>query len=184
MANDKKQEPLTMAEATRQTWKELGAKASGVDVAEVVKSRHGFKVPSSTVSLTKKQVFSRKKKGKAVSSGASSASSSGAQPPELKSKAQVVRELLSTGMQGPTEISKAARKLGHVITPSHVSMIKSNDKKLGRKKGRRPAAASGRPAASNAPGSASNLELENAALKLALKAGSVQAALQALGRLE
>ena len=92
------------------------------------------------------------------------------------------------GLTSPKEIAAAAKKMGVMITPGHVSMIKGNLKKAGgkRKKKLRRAlrVATVAVAAARVTGPATDLELENAALKLALKAGSVQAAMQALGRLE
>lgn len=175
------------AEATRQTWKELGKDASGVEVAKAVKDKFGYAVPSSTLSIAKKAVFGGNGRVKAKGKGKKVVA--GGLPVQMKSKTDVVKELMATGLESPTEIAAAAKKLGVTVTPNYVSMIKTNGKKAGGKKKaagkRKMVRSSGSVAvsAARATGSASDLELENAALKLALKAGSVEAAIQALGRL-
>ena len=180
----------TIAEATRQTWKELGKGASGVDVAKEVKNKFGHEVPSSTISMAKKTVFGKKGRVKTKGKGKKGASSESGLPVQLKSKTQIVKELMESGLNSPTEISAAARKLGIKITPGHVSMIKGNLKRAGGKKSggkRRKKVRRGISVVSvavKATGAASDVALENAALRLALKAGSVQAAMEALGRLE
>lgn len=187
MAKKAKEGELTIAEATRQTWKELGAKALGTDVAKLVETKYGHAVPSSTISTAKKTVFGTKGRVKRKSPAAA-----GGLPPELKSKTEVILELMETGLDSPTAIVAAAKKMGVAVTPNHVSMVKSSAKKAGgktsggkRKKVRR--AVSVAPvavAAARSTGPATDLELENAALKFALRAGGVQAAMQALSRLE
>lgn len=193
MAKKAKESEITAAEATRQSWKELGKNAQGTEVAKHVKSKYGHDVPSSTVSMAKKTVFGTTGRVKRKSSGAVSASGL---PTEQKSKTDVVRELMASGLDMPKEIAAAAKKLGVLITPNHVSMIKGKLRKAGAKTKKARTAVSAAPmagaaakspvvvAAARVTAPASNLELENAALKLALKAGSVQAAIQALGRLE
>lgn len=186
MAKKPAAEQITAAEATRQSWKELGNKAQGTDVAKLVKTKYGHDVASSTVSMAKKTVFGKKIVVKRKSSAAPASPASGL-PVELKSKSDTVRELLAGGLESPKEIVAAAKKLGVLVTSNHVSMIKGNLKKAGGKKKRAAPAGTAAPVAVAAPSTtapASNLELENAALKLALKAGSVQAAIQALGQLE
>lgn len=187
MAKQSEGGKLTAAEATRQTWKEFGKNASGVDVTKAVKDRYGYTIPSSTLSIAKKAVFGGKGRMKVKGKGKKVVA--GGLPVQLKSKTEVVRELMATGLSSPTEIAAAAKKLGVTVAPNYVSMIKTNGKKAGGKKkvaGKRKmvrASGSVAVAAARATGAASDLELENAALKLALKAGSVEAAIRALGRL-
>lgn len=103
-----------------------------------------------------------------------------------KSKADVIREFLAQGMKSPAQIAAAAKEVGFEISPNHVSMVKSSLKKAKRAKRRlvrasgdmQTAAVKGRRAAET------DLSLENLALRFALQAGSVQAAIASLQKLQ
>jgi hypothetical protein len=103
-----------------------------------------------------------------------------------KSKTQIVRELMAKGLTGPKEISEAAKtEFQADIAPGYVSTIKNG---LKRKKGKRKAIVRGKrvvtSAAPSAPRSAGgDLFLENLALRFALRAGGIDAAIQALEKL-
>jgi hypothetical protein len=107
-------------------------------------------------------------------------------PAGPKSKTDVVRELLAKGITAPKDIAAAAKsEFGVEITPGYASIIKGGLKK--RKGGKRAIAKGGRvvhAATKTKPNSASpDLSLENLALRFALKAGSVDAAIAALEKL-
>lgn len=107
-------------------------------------------------------------------------------PDGLKSKTDIVRELLAKGVTTPKDISAAAQsEYGVEVTPGYASIIKGSLKKRkgGKKavvKGRRVVRAS---AKASANGASSDLSLENLALRFALRAGSVDAAIAALKKL-
>ena len=104
-----------------------------------------------------------------------------------KSKTEVVKELLAKGLKRPMDISAEAKtQYGMDIAPNYVSMIKTGLKK---NKGKRRAmkgdqmvaVASRKPRAASGSG---DLSLENLALRFALKAGSIDAAIHALEKLK
>lgn len=103
---------------------------------------------------------------------------------EPRSQSDVIRELLGRGMTSPAEVVKTAQaEFGVKVTPNYVSILKNKKRGKGRKKrvivkGTKTVRATVR----TAPAS-SELSLENLALKFALKAGSVEAAISALQKL-
>lgn len=189
MAKKKAANRLTIAEATRRTWRALGPKAFGADVARVVKKKYGFVVPSSTISLAKHAVF-----GPTFAMRAAKLAKVTIRKrlDQLTSKADLIRELLASGLDSPVEVAEAARAMGVIVAANHVSMIKHEvaTEKPRRAKPARPplrlspSAGPKVARASEALSGASELAVENAALKLVLQAGSVQAAMKALGRLK
>ena len=104
-----------------------------------------------------------------------------------KSKTEVVKELLAKGMKRPMDISAEAKtQYGMEIAPNYDSMIKTGLKKS-KGKGRRAmkgdrmvAVASRKPRGDSGAG---DLSLENLALRFALKAGSIERAINALEKL-
>ena len=183
---------MTAAEATRQSWKELGKDAAGTDVSNLVKSKHGFTVPSSTVSTAKVKVFGKGAKTQGRKAAGKTAPA-GELPVQLKSKIDVVKELIAGGLNSPAEIVVAAKKLGHKISSGYVSMIKSKMGSGGKKQKRaaRTQIVGTTSAARVVPGNeagngraGANLEMENLALRFALRAGSVDAAIAALEKLK
>jgi len=104
-----------------------------------------------------------------------------------KSKTEVVKELLAKGLKRPMDISAEAKtQFGMEIAPNYVSMIKTGLKK-NKRKGRRAvkgdqmvSVASRKPRGGSGSG---DLSLENLALRFALKAGSIDAAVNALEKL-
>lgn len=173
---------MTIAEAVRQTWRELGPKAHGLDVAEKVKEKYGHVVPSSTVSIAKHVVFGSKYAMRAKKLAKVTIRK---RPDQIVSKAELIRELLASGLDSPIEVAEAARAMGVMVAANQVSMIKNSPNLTGTRP-RKPTKRAGlmSKAASVTAGGDSALALENAALKLALKAGSVEAAIKALGRLQ
>jgi hypothetical protein len=107
-------------------------------------------------------------------------------PDALKSKTDVVKELLAKGVTAPKDIAAAAKsEFGVEVTPGYASIIKGSLKK---RKGGKKTAAKGRnvvraSAKASSNGESSDLSLENLALRFALKAGSVDAAIAALEKL-
>ena len=107
------------------------------------------------------------------------------QSPAGKSKTGVVKELLASGLKRPMDISAQAKaQYGMEIAPNYVSMIKSGLKKSKGKrravKGDKMVAVASRKPARDHSG---DLSLENLALRFALKAGSIDAAVNALEKL-
>jgi hypothetical protein len=82
----------------------------------------------------------------------------------------------------PKDISAAARsKYGAEVTPGYASIIKGSLKK--RKGGKKAVVKGRRVVRAAAKSEPSDLSLENLALRFALKAGSVEAAIAALEKL-
>ena len=180
---------MTAAEATRKAWQELGKDASGTDVGKLVQTKYGFDVPSSTISINKAKVFSgeTRKRGKKAAAPKSTGDSL---PTQLKSKTDVVKELIAQGVKMPSEIAAAAKTLGHEISAAYASMIKSNLKKAGGTKKRGRAAKTymgGTTSAARVSGGGevgNGLQLENLALRFALQAGSIDEAIAVLTKLK
>lgn len=188
MAKKTKSE-MTAAEATRKAWGELGKDASGIDVGKLVQTKYGFDVPSSTISINKSKVFGAggKKRGKRAPAPEATVDSL---PTQLKSKTDVVKELIAQGVKMPAEIAAAAKALGHEITPNYVSMIKSKMNQSGGTKKKAPAARTSVAATTSAARvsdgneNGNGLQLENLALRFALQAGSIDAAIAVLTKLK
>lgn len=180
---------MTAAEATRKAWQELGKDASGTDVGKLVQTKYGFDVPSSTISINKATVFGAggKKRGKRAPAPEVTAASL---PTQLKSKTDVVKELIAQGVKMPSEIAAAAKTLGHEISANYASMIKSKMNQTGGTKKKARAARTymgGTTSAARVSGGnevGNGLQLENLALRFALQAGSIDAAIAVLTKLK
>lgn len=108
---------------------------------------------------------------------------------EGPSKSGAIKEFLSKGITAPKKIAALAKEQYNLdITPAYASMIKSGMKKKRHLKPRGGAlkarAASEATVASSGRSSSSGMEVENAALKLALRAGGIENAIRVLRKLE
>jgi hypothetical protein len=110
-------------------------------------------------------------------------------PAGMKSKTEIVKELLAKGVESPKDISAAAQTEYKMdIAPSYASIIKSQLKK-GKGKGKRVkgkrgvTARTAKVASGNEHGNGDDFALENLALRFALKAGSIESAIAALEKL-
>lgn len=101
-----------------------------------------------------------------------------------RTQTDIIRELLERGITTPADVVRAAKaEFGVKVTPNYVSILKSGKRKKGGKK--RVIVKGGRTvrAAVRSAPAGSELSLENLALKFALKAGSIEAAIAALQKL-
>lgn len=100
------------------------------------------------------------------------------------SKAGVVKELLGKGVTAPKKISLAAKEQYNMdITPAYASIIKSSSKKKRHLKPRGTKAMKATVAVASSA-SSSGMDLENAALKLALRTGGIENAIKLLRKLQ
>lgn len=107
-----------------------------------------------------------------------------AEPP--KSKMQVVREILAKGITKNAEIVAAAKEQGVSLTPGTVANYKhhlgaSKSRKRGRRRGAKKSVSAKLVRTAAAPAT-SDLELENLALRLIIRAGSAAKARQLIDR--
>jgi len=105
-------------------------------------------------------------------------------PAEMMSKTDAIKALLAKGVTSPKDLSAAAMSEYRLdVTPAYCSMIKTGLKK---KKGKRVAGKKGVIASAPKGHSTGNgdVNLENLALRFALRAGSIDAAIAALRQIE
>jgi hypothetical protein len=93
------------SEACRLGWKALGKDAPGTQVQSWVKEKHGYDVPSSTVSIAKVKVFS------------------GGKPKGRKAgKVRVARIGKARGATAPATVSNHSAILGALLSEGKVSL--------------------------------------------------------------